>query len=220
MRTKKFLISFSGIDGSGKTTLARSLTEELSKRGLKCQYIYGRLRPLVAQIFILAGRIFLKKKDKSFSEFSSDKRKFVKKHTLLSRIYMKVMLLDYLLQLFFKVTLPYMFGKNMICDRYVYDTIINDFAVDMGLSIFETSRLIERLFKVAPKPTIAFLIDVPEEIAFKRKSDIPSLDYLRERRRLYLSIKDDFGILVLDGSKDLKEVKESLFKVLAELKIA
>lgn len=53
----KFLISLSGIDGSGKTTYAEYINEMLRKKGIKCNYVYGRLEPFLLKPFIhLEGR--------------------------------------------------------------------------------------------------------------------------------------------------------------------
>ena len=45
-----------------------------------------------------------------------------------------------------------------------------------------------------------------EEIAFQRKDDTPSVEYLKERRKFYLDVGKEFGINVLDGAKGLQEL--------------
>lgn len=56
-------------------------------------------------------------------------------------------------------------------------------------------------------PDILFLIDLPEEIAHKRKDDVPSVDYLRDRRKMYLYIGNEYKMTILDGSMPLDELK-------------
>ncbi|HUU41342.1 MAG TPA: hypothetical protein VMW42_10390, partial [Desulfatiglandales bacterium] len=46
---------------------------------------------------------------------------------------------------------------------------------------------------------LVFLIDLPEEIAFTRKNDIQSVEYLRERRHIYIEMADRYGFIKLDG---------------------
>lgn len=218
---KSFLISFSGIDGSGKTTLSKSLVEMLNKNGIKCRYVYGRLQPLLSKPFMWLGRIvFLRKTSKNYVEYSRRKRETMKKFALLSLVYKYILLLDYSLQLLFKIRIPKLLGKSIVCDRYVYDTVINDISADHGLSIHEMKKVIDKLFYFAIRPDIAFLIDLPEEIAYQRKSDTPSLEYLRERRKLYLEIAREFRIVVLEGTKELDELlKEIVGKTKKNLKI-
>jgi len=215
MKTKGFLVCFTGIDGAGKTTLSKELVELLNKKGIECKYVYGRLNPFFLKPFIvLGGWIFLRKRDitKNYSEYANTKRKAIKKYSFFSRIYQKIFLFDYLLQILFKVKLPLIFGKNIVCDRYVYDTAITDLSVDMGYSHSEIRTLIKKFFYIAPKPNLVFLMDLPEEIAFQRKDDTPSIEYLKERRRFYLDVGKEEEMIILNGSKNLDELKRYIQK--------
>ena len=210
MKTNGFLICFTGIDGAGKTTLSKELVESLNKEGVKCKYVYARLSPRILKPFILIGDlIFLRRKDISgnYFEYSNTKRKAIEKHSFLSRVYQQILLLDYVLQIFFKVKLPLTFGKNIVCDRYVYDTVITDLSVDMAYSKDRIIDLINNILRFFPKPDIAFLIDVPEEIAYQRKNDTPSIEYLKEKRERYLDVGKGYRMKILDGSKSLEELQ-------------
>jgi len=57
---------------------------------------------------------------------------------------------------------------------------------------------------------MVFFVDVPEEIACERKSDIPCIDYLKERRRIYLEIGREYGVTILNGSKDLTSLESEI----------
>ena len=219
-RTKAKLICFTGIDGSGKTTLSKILVEALNKNGVKCRYVYGRLEPFLLKPFISIGRrIFLKGKDmfENYTEYSNTKREEMKRNSFLSWAYWNILLFDYLLQLLFKIRLPYMLGKNIVCDRYVYDTVITDLSVDMSYSKSEIRNMIKRFFYIAPKPDLSFLIDLSEEIAFQRKDDTPSIEYLKERRKIYLEVGKEEGMMILDGSKNLNEIQQRVAEVVQRL---
>lgn len=213
MRTKKkspVFICFTGMDGTGKTTLSKELVNILNKKGVKCKYVYARQNPFLLKPFILIGElIFLRKKDifKNYSEYTNTKRKAMEKHSFLSKVYQQILLLDYLLQISFKVKLPLIFGKNIVCDRYVYDTIITDLSVDMNYSKEKVMKLLNNLLRFFPEPDITFLIDAPEELAYQRKDDTPSIKYLKERRRMYLDVGEEYRMMVLDGSKKLEELQ-------------
>lgn len=221
MKTKGFLICFTGIDGTGKTTLSKELVELLNKRGFECRYVYGKLIPFILKPFITLGNwIFLRGRtaSKDYSDYSQNKHNKIKKYSFLSSIYQKILLFDYVLQISFKVKLPLMFGKNIVCDRYIYDTIVTDLAVDMSYSRERISDLLNHLLRFFPKPDIAFLIDVKEEIAYHRKDDTPSLNYLKERRGIYLDIGKEYDMVVLDGTKKIGvlkcEIENEVMKVL------
>lgn len=204
------LICFIGVDGSGKTTLAKYLIEVMRENGVQYKYVYGRLEPFILKPFITIGRkVFLRGKDmfEDYKGYSGKKRDAIKRHPFLFEFYRYLLLFDYFLQIFFRVKLPHLLGKNIICDRYVYDTVITDLSVDMNLSSTEIKNMIKRFFYIAPKPDLTFLIDLPEEIAFQRKNDTPSIDYLRERRHIYLDIGREEEMAVLDGTRNLDELK-------------
>ena len=214
---KKFplFICFTGMDGAGKTTLSKELVELLNKKGVDYKYVYARLNPFILKPFILIGNwIFLRNKDifKNYSEYSNTKRKAIKKNSFLSKVYQQILLLDYSLQISFKVKLPLILGKNIVCDRYIYDTVITDLSVDMKYSNDRVISMLNNLLRFFPEPDITFLIDVPEEIAFQRKDDTPSIDYLKERRNIYLDIGKEEGMVILDGSKNLEELQYEIEK--------
>ena len=210
MKTKGVLISFTGIDGTGKTTLSKELVKSLKERGIECKYVYGRLKPFILKPFMLLGEwIFLRGRDvsRNYSDYANTKRTAIEHNSILSRIYQRILLFDYVLQIFFKVKVPLSFGKNIVCDRYIYDTVITDLSVDMDYSEDKTIQLLNNLMRFFPKPDITFLIDVPEEIAYQRKDDTPSLEYLRERRDTYLSVGNKYKMVILDGTKKLEELQ-------------
>ena len=210
MKTKGFLICFTGIDGTGKTTLSKELVELLNEKGVKCKYVYARLNPFILKPFILlGGLVFLRGGEisENYSEYSNTKRKAIIKHSLLSKFYERILLLDYIFQIFFKVKIPLIFGKNIVCDRYVYDTVITDLSVDMNYSKGRVISLLNNLLRFFPEPDITFLIDVPEKIAYQRKNDTPSMGYLKERREIYLDVGKEYEMVILDGYRDLSDLK-------------
>ncbi len=211
MKTGLF-ICFTGIDGSGKTTLARFLTERLSRNGFECKYVHNRLTPFLLKPFIIIGqKLFLRGKNifENYAEYSTTKRKVIR-NNLLSLVYQWLLVLDYSIQVFLKVKAPLMLGKNIICDRYVYDTLVTDLAVDFGYSDKKLKQTLNRLFRLFPQPELTFLVDVPEEIAYQRKNDIPSVEYLKERRNIYLIVGEEYGMVILDGTKKLEELQHEI----------
>lgn len=198
-----------GIDGSGKTTMAKEIADLLKERGVSAQYVYARFQLILTKpVVFLANKIFLRDK-KIRTEYSirtNDKKTLIKKNRKLATVYRFLLLTDYLLQLAIKIKLPLLTGKTIVCDRYVYDTVLTDFAIDMGLSKDECLQLINKCFRFVPKPSVVFLVDASEEVAYKRKNDIPSIDYLKDRRSLYLGIADACGMIVLNGNQAPEEV--------------
>ncbi|MFC1944240.1 dTMP kinase [Chloroflexota bacterium] len=196
------------------------MVEQMKDSGFPCEYVYSRLDTfLLTPFMVIAQKLFLrgKKYYGGYGEYSSTKRKAIRKYPLLSHIYQWLLLFDYSLQILIKVKLPLMRGRNLICDRYVYDTVITDLAVDFDYSQNRVKQVLRRLFRLFPRPQLTFLLDVPEEIAYSRKDDVPSMEYLRERRSTYLDIGRELRMTILDGSKTQTEVQSEAKEEISRL---
>lgn len=207
-KVKRVLICFSGIDGSGKTTLAYTLMRSLRNIGIQTKYVWGAHNILLLRPFLR----FLKKKSNS-NKTESKKQShmsFIKKlvqNRFLSAVYQVWILLEYLLQILVKVRIPLAVGKNVVCDRYVYDTAIN-LAVNLHYSKERFKLILNGLLKICPKPNVIFFVDLPEEVAYQRKNDIPSKSYLAERRSFYNIVAKEYNMTILDGSENLKDLQQ------------
>jgi thymidylate kinase len=210
MKKKGVFICFTGIDGAGKTTLAKFIVNDLQEGGIKASYVYSRYVPIVLRPVMLLGKLlFFRNKDfyRDYSGYSNTKKRVSKQHNILAVFYQHLLLFDYFIQILCKIKLPLLFGKNIISDRYIYDTLITDLSVDFNYSEEDVRDILNRLLFLFPEPSITFLVDLPEEIAYQRKDDVPSIEYLRDRRNIYLFIGKEFAMTLLDGSMLLDEVK-------------
>lgn len=216
----KIFVCFIGIDGSGKSTLSQKISQRLSQEGIKIKNPWARYRPYLAKIMMTSGKkLFLDKNSnmhENYGSYLSDKRKVFKKMSSLSKIYFYTIKIEYFFEILFKIIIPFKFGTSIIADRYVHDTVINDLCIDINLPVSKLNQLLEKFWILFPKPDITFLIKVPEEIAFKRKkSDIPSIGFLRIRNEYYEQLEGNEKIITLDGTLPISELEK---QVLQEIK--
>ncbi len=217
MSKKGQLICFIGIDGAGKTTLAKRVDSAFKNQGLNSQYVYGRVTPFISRLLMGLGRVLLlrRKKDDLFSDYdayTTQKQKILK-NGYLSKIYMWSLLTDQIIQANMRLSLKLLSGKTLFCDRYVFDTVITDIVPNLQISPEDAMSLINKLLNIVPEPDLIFLIDLPSEIAYSRKNDVPHISYLSERRKLYCLLKEryDDKIVVLDGSSTPSALFEGSF---------
>jgi thymidylate kinase len=103
----------------------------------------------------------------------------------------------------------------LVVDRYVYDVI-------QGLHGQDTTsrRIVAWLTKLFPQPTVVFYIKVPPELAYARKDDIPSLEFLwrsEEEKQELLKDLPANRVIVLDGTRTVQELTQDALKITTAL---
>lgn len=201
------IICFQGNDGSGKSTQAKKLEEYLKTDNLNVSYLWNKFEPCLSRpITKIVSILFFKKKGiyENYSEHVKQKRNLVK-NRFISKAYKSIWLSDYILQIEFRLAKSYLKSDILILDRYYYDAVV-DVATDLSFSEKETTNLVKKISKIFPNPDLIFLLDVPADVSCKRKEDIPSIDYIKERRGIYLKIGKFVGMNIIDGTKNENEI--------------
>lgn len=211
-------VCFIGIDGSGKTTQAEALARAMKEDGFRSRYVWNRFEPnLTKPLVAIARQLFLRHKDiyKDYEDYFATKQKLFG-NRLLSVTYQGLLLLDCLYQTALKIRLPLMRGEAVICDRYLHDTVA-DLAVESNYSAEQVKKTMHRYLNLFPRPDLIFFIDLPEEIAYQRKSDVPSIDYLSRRRQAYLYMSKEQEMTLLDGTRNPGELEDTVQSRVKEL---
>jgi dTMP kinase len=193
------LICFMGIDGSGKSTLARLLERQLKIQGIDCRYLWW-LEAEDSTIRKVLRKVSLKNLRISRGVVATQRP-----GGFLVSLYKNLVSLDYLRHLVLHVWIPMKLGSTIICDRYIYDTLVA-FAVEFDYQAAEFEKSLKLLLRLAPRPDILFLVDVPLEVAVARKSDIPSHESLIGPRRMYLEMARHMNVVMIDGTQSLESL--------------
>jgi dTMP kinase len=170
-------------------------------------------------LIFIKNKLFVREDDlKKNYEKSLEIKEYLFNKRFISALYEWFVLLDYRFQIIGKIAIPVKFGRNLVCDRYIYDTIV-DLAADLDYSDAKIKNRIKQLLDFSPKPDLVFLVDLPEEVAFSRKEDVPSIEFLCEKRKLYKKIEEEFEMIGLDGTNVLQELNEKIEKEVIKLQI-
>ncbi len=198
------LISFSGIDGCGKTTLSAYVVEFLRDRGLKARCI----RVTDAAISRKAGNLLKKichKKTKTAAVSSGKGIAIFRKATLVFDV-----LVFWVVLLWSRLT-----KTSLVCDRYFFDSIVHLNYLGISSALFG-----KFLLAFAPRPDIAFLLVVPPDVARGRDRDF-SADFYEKKHSCYVKIFEGInGVEVENNNLDsaTRQVKERIAALLEKKK--
>ena len=198
MLTKGFLVTFSGLDGSGKSSQVDALREGLRKNGVATVRAWTGLNPIFTPPFNALVRLLgftHRKTIHGVVFFWRDLRR----NSAIARLWPIAQALDFVPRALLSVKLPLLRGRVVISDRYVYDLIAE--LSDQELLGRKARRI---LLAMLPRSSIAFLMDVSEDIAWKRAAvpgrarEQPLYD-LSRRRSVYQKLAKDFNMYVING---------------------
>lgn len=189
-RFLKVKLFFVGIDGSGKTTHARIQSCLLRRKGAEIEFKYYRGRFFFSIILIVLG--YLVGLNYRAPGKSIDHRFYMNK--AYRHLWPYVFLVDILFYLllekikrFFRVFDRNMPGtKVIVYDRSIFDVIV-DVCADTRRPELLKSIWFRAILPLLPEAGNSLLIylDVKPNIAYSRKSDVPSVSYLKVRRAIY-----------------------------------
>ncbi len=192
------LITFEGIDGSGKSTQAKRLYEYLKAKGYKVSlYRDPGSTPLAEKIRELLIS-FEMDPTTELLLFESARSSLV-----WERIFPDLKE-----------------GKIVILDRFIDSTTAyQGYGREINLG---TVSILNHIAIRGRKPDITFLLNVPLEVALERikgkKTRFEDRDYLRKVRDAYILManQERERIVLIDGNRDVEEVFEDVLRVLRE----
>lgn len=183
------VISFSGLDGSGKTTCAGMLYEYLRENGRRAVLLNIYKMSLLLSIGRLCESAGIKPRDDTPAEV---KKESPVKIALRSA----ALLVDIFIFIILSAVLKAR-GAYIVCDRYPYDTLAH---------ILYKGRLPEKMVDfymgIIPVPGLAFLLSTDAHTAKVRENAHAGIDYFLDKGKIYneLKRKAAFDLVETNGS--------------------
>ncbi len=209
------VISLCGIDGSGKTVHSRALSRAFETSEIKTRIYWSRFGSSASKDDSLPGKNGNRHSDIA----ASLSRRRQKLQNPLARFgWLTLNMTKYVFRCIWKVGIPRLLGRVVICDRYIYSTM-----VEIEASMPDTSRWTRRaewlLTHLCPRPHVAWLLDVPPDIGVVRQADengsTAAEEELARHRSRFQSLASAYGLRVLQTRTELESstsrvVRESM----------
>lgn len=210
MNSSGVLISLSGIDGVGKSTLASWIQKHLAEDyGLHSHYVWCKFGDHPLSRYRLERFV----KQGGFNKPKPARRRSKPTPSYLYRAYGGMFLALHLAQIAITVRGLLKRKKIIVCDRYIFDTMV-DLEQELHYSTAQVHSLLAASW--IPQPDSKFLLDLPEQVAFARKPDSDSIEFLRERRALYLHVANEYKLNVIDASQSIDDVGQTIIQRIME----
>lgn len=205
------LVTFSGLDGAGKSTLIASLRDELTRRNLPVTVLH-----MNEDVGVYAGlrrlRGWMRGEFSSNDGFMAQPSLAPRPTDLASRlrdglIWNKTVRgllypVDLLVFLCYRLYIEKLRRRTLLMDRYFYDTLV-DLSAGLG------HRWLRLLMWLTPTPQLPVFLDISAEESFGRKGEY-SIPYLQRRLDAYRMVSPWVRSAVTLCPAGLPEMEQTL----------
>lgn len=209
-------VALIGLDGSGKSANISYMKKAEAYRGFS--FLWVRWEPtLLKPAYLLMNSRMKHSKpaqlrvqsttEKDSREQRAMQEEYQKKSGMKARLFrnplvrggwMTLALIDYVLQFYAKAGGVLMRGDAVVFDRYYLDLFV-DQGISFGYSPERIWRELHRYQRLFPEMDKTIYLRVSPEVCYRRKDDIPGMDYLLRRHEIYEYLSRRDGWQVVDG---------------------
>jgi thymidylate kinase len=197
------LITFSGLDGAGKSTIIGSIVAALEQRRRPVAVLH--MNDNIGVYAALRRVRNLAIGPRPVHRWSADKPSLRRSIVWNKGIRRFLYPVDLVVFIIYRTYLERIRGRVLIMDRYFYDTLVDvaDRRWWWLLRVFE---------RITPTPALAVYLDASPEECFMRKGEY-SVDYLQRRRQAYQVVMPWVAGSVVIDARNLERTKDELRRI-------
>ena len=189
------LICLIGMDGTGKTTHARTLVREIQSDNRKCVYRWLHYARLLSLPLLVYARLRGLSKYKTVAGQKYGSWEF-KRSFLLCHVLPWLMLVDAFLFSLVKIRLPLLLGYTVVVDRYIHDILV-DIMLGTEQPYLHRKPVGQLFLKLVLRKSSVVLLDVDAEKLRVRRDDLRHDETLERHGKYYNRLAQDMGIPVV-----------------------
>jgi len=206
------VICIIGPDGVGKTTHVTKIIDEFRERGYLYEYRWLRFHHFLSIPALLFARIMGYTEAETLPNGKKVSYHHFENSRMLCFLYPLLLWLDTLIFVTVKFYIPkYILGRNIICDRFVFDTL-----VDLGLSInhkgIASTKIGKFFLRLAPQNTVIILLIADKEELRGRREDVYYDRILEEKILAYKNLAAQLNIPIIDANHRFEVVHKEIIK--------
>ncbi len=213
---RPFIITFSGIDGAGKTTQIEYLVSYLQKQGLRVRLlsfwddvaVWSKMRSGVGPKTVDSSPTT----PATQSSFVPKNNKHIRKWYL-TAARAGFYLLDAVRLHRLLASQSIKNSDVVIFDRYIYDQVANIYSKSLAARIYN-----KLLLQQAPAPDLPFIIDEWPAAAFARKPEFP-LEFVHRNRENFLHLRELVPQLIVIPPGRPEDVRDEICHYLTRSRV-
>lgn len=202
------LICISGPDGTGKSTQASLLIESLKEAGIHYEYRWLRFHHLFSLPILGVARLLGLSEIVTLSNGERIGYHYFHRLRLISHLYKVSMFLDTLFFTIYKVYIPIIiFKKNLVCDRFIYDTLV-DLMISTGDHQIYKSFIGDLLLRLIPDHSYIIIMLTDKKHLIGRREDLKYDKTLKLKINFYSDFSDKFNIPIIDANQPVGKIQQ------------
>ncbi len=205
------LVSFSGIDGAGKSTQIDALRTWLEAAGLRVRVLnfWDDIACFTSMRETAGHRLFKGEKGVGTPEKPVDRRDKNMRSRSMTIVRWCLYFAD-AVSLRFVIRRALRSGVDfVICDRYAWDELAN-----LNIRRWHARMYARLIARIVPRPDVSYLLDADPIQAQARKPEYP-LDFLYQCRESYLTLSDLVGRITIIPPGPVGEVADQILAAIS-----
>jgi thymidylate kinase len=198
-KTANSIVSLSGLDGCGKTTIIERVREELACRGQATRYVWLRYNHYLTKLLLGVCRLL------GFTRYENHSGVRVGYHDfhrsrVISWLFIGLTFVDTFFATVLRVYMPALFGKSIvICDRWIIDILI-DLQIDTGIDLTQKRLTSSAFMMLIPNFAQCFIVMRSAELVRTSREENLFDRNFEKRLRLYKAHASCSRVTVIENS--------------------